>query len=401
MLKVAYVTTYAPTGNSLAHERHVQNRERLILRTLASTNDWEVRGYGVLQAGHSRDGYVDGHVGWEYFPFDDDDDTHFSPHVGNSSSLVAELQQWQPDTILIKGLGTPLGETLMTIDTWRRGIIIGGRFRSIESMYADFVLTEKLEQEQYFAKFLPTDRIIRLNKLVDSAFIEVGKRTDLIDRYRKATSDVIVVGGLEPWKNHRALLPLAQAGLRLLIVGDGSLRRDLEESFAPYANHVTFTGQVGKDQLIEYLGASRLLCHPSMSEGFPRAIAEAMAVGLPVVAVDGVIGAPLRNGYNGLLTDEGSLLESVRAILQAEPDYIQFAQRAMATAGEQFSEASTIRAVAKITEVCSAPPVRHIRTPRQKIGLLMAHGREVVVRTRARLALRQRLNTRLGMRDGR
>ncbi|MEO1065610.1 MAG: glycosyltransferase, partial [Actinomycetota bacterium] len=73
---------------------------------------------------------------------------------------------------------------------------------------------------------------------------------------------------------------------RLVIVGDGEqlpalaqLRDKLKLQGA-----VQFAGQVDRDRLAVYFQAADVYCLPSLYEGFPLAILEAMAAGLPVVA---------------------------------------------------------------------------------------------------------------------
>ena len=58
----------------------------------------------------------------------------------------------------------------------------------------------------------------------------------------------------------------------------------------------------GREQIYEALRAADLFVFPTLSEGFSKALLEAMAAGLPVVAT-AVGAAPdiLRDGHNGLM----------------------------------------------------------------------------------------------------
>src|SRR5579859_2618648 len=89
-----------------------------------------------------------------------------------------------------------------------------------------------------------------------------------------------------------------------VIAGDGPDRTILEELAADLnvAAAVRFTGHV--DDVPALLNASDILCHPSLHDGMPNAVVEAMSMGLPVVAsrvaaipelvVDGVSGLLVR-----------------------------------------------------------------------------------------------------------
>jgi 1,2-diacylglycerol 3-alpha-glucosyltransferase len=103
----------------------------------------------------------------------------------------------------------------------------------------------------------------------------------------------ISVGRLAPEKNQtfllhafrhvRAALPAA----RLVLVGDGDSRHALERLSRELdlANTVQFTGGVPHERVLGYLVGADLFLFPSTSETQGLAALEALAVGVPVVAV--------------------------------------------------------------------------------------------------------------------
>jgi 1,2-diacylglycerol 3-alpha-glucosyltransferase len=94
---------------------------------------------------------------------------------------------------------------------------------------------------------------------------------------------------------------------RLLIVGNGPFRPDLERQIAALgvADRVTFTGYLERDDVAAAYTASDLFFFASLSETQGLVVAEAMASGLPVVAVqDLAIGDAVADGVNGFLTPE-------------------------------------------------------------------------------------------------
>ncbi len=97
-----------------------------------------------------------------------------------------------------------------------------------------------------------------------------------------------IVATLRSWKGHLFLLDacaqLKRPGLHLLIVGEGPMRRPIEEKIAALGlgSHVTLTGQRNDPE--RWLQAMDVFCLPSYAnEGVPQAIVQAMLCGLPIV----------------------------------------------------------------------------------------------------------------------
>jgi glycosyltransferase involved in cell wall biosynthesis len=95
------------------------------------------------------------------------------------------------------------------------------------------------------------------------------------------------VGRLAPEKDVpllvRAVAPLLGAGVRLVLVGEGPSRAEVERAVPPeVARWVTLTG--ARPDVAAYLAAFDVLALSSRTEGLPLAVPEAMATGLPVVA---------------------------------------------------------------------------------------------------------------------
>jgi len=104
---------------------------------------------------------------------------------------------------------------------------------------------------------------------------------------------LVYVGRLSPEKGVSDLLQAfarvpAPAGqpVRLLIVGDGFLRADLQSEAAALgiADRVIWAGSKPPQEIPTYLCASDLLCLASHREGVPNVVLEANACGIPVVA---------------------------------------------------------------------------------------------------------------------
>jgi glycosyltransferase involved in cell wall biosynthesis len=112
------------------------------------------------------------------------------------------------------------------------------------------------------------------------------------DRKSRGGGGVVTVGRLTPRKRIdvllRALARLRTASrpLPLTIVGDGSERGRLESitSELELEKQVRFLGEVPPERIPEVIGDADVFAFPALGEGFGLAAAEALLLGVPVVA---------------------------------------------------------------------------------------------------------------------
>ena len=98
---------------------------------------------------------------------------------------------------------------------------------------------------------------------------------------------------------------------RLEVVGDGPLRRELEEAAARNGVHARFSGALPNEEVVTRYRGATVFCLPCVvaesgdRDGLPTSVLEAMALGLPVVttAVNGLAEAVL-DGQTGLVVPE-------------------------------------------------------------------------------------------------
>jgi glycosyltransferase involved in cell wall biosynthesis len=115
---------------------------------------------------------------------------------------------------------------------------------------------------------------------------------------------VISVGRCRPEKNLRQFVYAAKAyngdNALFVLVGEGQQLSELKQLAC---GKVMFTGGVNNSDVPDWLCAADILVNTSTSEGFPVALLEAMASGLPVV-VPNICGIPeiINNGVNGFLS---------------------------------------------------------------------------------------------------
>jgi glycosyltransferase involved in cell wall biosynthesis len=130
----------------------------------------------------------------------------------------------------------------------------------------------------------------------------------------------LVPARLEDQKGHVHLLEAATRlpEVRFALAGDGSRRAALEARARALgvADRVRFLGH--RDDMPALLAASDIVVLPSLSEGLPIALLEAMAAGTPVIAsAIGGVNELVRSGENGLLVpprDPAALASAIRTL---------------------------------------------------------------------------------------
>ncbi len=140
---------------------------------------------------------------------------------------------------------------------------------------------------------------------------------------------LLAVGRLEREKGHSLLLEaVAELGrdgveVDLEVVGGGSERERLiaRAEELGIGEQVTFAGTAGQDRIHEHYAAADLFCLPSLGEGVPVVLMEAMAMGVAVVATR-VGGVPelVEDGTSGRLVSPGSSKELAAAIADLAGD---------------------------------------------------------------------------------
>jgi len=138
------------------------------------------------------------------------------------------------------------------------------------------------------------------------------------------------------------ILVARQHDFELILVGDGELRTEIEDSIARYRlqSHVRITGWISGDAVREEVLSARALVLPSFAEGLPVVIMEAMALRRPIISTF-VAGIPelVLPGEHGWLVPAGDV--------QALTEAMQFCLSAPTEVLGQMGQAAHTRAATR------------------------------------------------------
>jgi len=177
-----------------------------------------------------------------------------------------------------------------------------------------------------------------------------------------ADATVLFVGRLRTRKAVAVLLQAfarvaeAEPAARLVVLGDGEQRRALESQHRGLGlgERVSLAGAVPRSEIADWLGRADVFCLPSTYEGFPLAILEAMAAGLPVVATR-VAGVPeaVEDGASGLLVepeDAAGLAAALLALIRDPARRRALGERGRAVLAERFAIGDVCRRYVELFE---------------------------------------------------
>jgi glycosyltransferase involved in cell wall biosynthesis len=304
---------------------------------LLLTRGWPLPGYAGLQWGHS--------------------------------SLHKLLRRWKrnrPDVLYIATEG-PLG--LSALRAARRlGIPVVSGFHTNFQQYSDLygfgLLTRLLTgylrwfHNRSRVTLVPSpsqrlelqrrgfERLELLARGVDGQLFHPARRSsELRAQWGMGEDEIAVVhvGRLAAEKNLQLLVrafralqrSLPQRRLRLVLVGDGPLRTQLQEQLPD----ALFCGVQRGDALAAHYASGDLFLFPSLSETFGNVVLEALASGLAVVAFDQAAAAQhIRHGHNGALAtpgDEQAFIEAARWLLEDGEIFRRVRLNARQHAGKQ------------------------------------------------------------------
>lgn len=201
--------------------------------------------------------------------------------------------------------------------------------------------TEVMKQQVMADSGVEADRITVIPNFVDT------------DRFRPDPTvtpipgRICFVGRLDTEKNLAALLEAMThlPGASLTLIGQGNHQAQLEAYARQHNLTVEFLGRVPNTELPALIQQAQVFILPSLYEGHPKSLIEAMACGAAVVGSDVQgINTVIDHERTGLLCtpDAAGIAAALRRLLDDEPLRACLGQAARAHAEQHFSLASIV-----------------------------------------------------------
>lgn len=298
-------------------------------------------------------------------------------------TLVKHFRRERPD-VALSFMWFPNAVTIITrfLSRIHCGVLVSER-TTILGSHEGF-LTEFFRRKSISRLYGAADRIVcnseAMQRQLEGIFLHLGGRVvaisnpvDISDVRRRACEGepredmpgdlpwVVGMGRLSPEKGFDILVRaagLARTPFRLLILGEGKEERALRDLVA----HLGLSGRVVfagfRKNPYAFLGKAAIFVLPSRYEGFPNALVEAMALGIPCVATRCPTGPEeiLTEEVNGLLVpieDAMALAEGIDRLLNDASLRRRLGSAAVERVKEFDADRITRRFEALIMEVAS------------------------------------------------
>lgn len=262
--------------------------------------------------------------------------------IGTTLKIAGYLRREKPDILQTSLFDANFHGRVASLGSGIRYIITEEhsdhyQYKSIKYLpyiVSDFVLSactkyivscsETLRRDIIKKEKLPKHKVVTIKNCIDPSMYDVKENKTAIKNRFSIRDEVVFMttASLSNRKGHIYLIDAfseikkKRKDFKCFFAGDGPLRDELYKKCheSDLSHNVIFLGNV--ENIADYLNASDIFILPSLFEGLPIALIEAMYMGLPCIVTD--VGANrelITHGQNGIVVEPGSKQELENAIL--------------------------------------------------------------------------------------
>ena len=304
-------------------------------KSIINLSNWlSHHGYDVFLAsveGQEKSFDIDCNV--HYLSFDWKQTNKIFTHLQIFRNTQKAINVVKPDVIISFWIH-PMLYSIFNPYSWRKKIVFSERndpkleygtlsriLRYFVLLRANHIVFQTEEAQRYFKETIKKKSVVIHNPI----YIKNGSYP-----INEMDNRVVTVGRLNAQKNISLLINAFRIiskrfpKLELEIYGEGPLRSELELLINQMGIQKTVHLMGAHKDVLDKIYGSRLFVLPSLYEGMPNALMEAMALGIPVISSDCPCGGPrelIVDSYNGFLfknDDEDDLVEKLNYMLSLD-----------------------------------------------------------------------------------
>lgn len=274
-----------------------------------------------------------------------------------SSHMVSYAEKYPPDLVFVKGVDGGIGnhfiKNLLLPKQIPYVMVTGGQYYHPQNTTAEFILYESEYQKKFlehpafffWRKAIDASKLIRMQKSVDlevfKPYKKINKEYDAISvgRIVKRNKRFDEIGELSKYAN-------------VAVLGDGPYKATLENKYPD----IKWLDRVPNSEVSKVINRAKTYIHPSAKDWvitrdfYPRAIAEALACGLPCIGFDDAIQADIIPETCGILINRSDTVNAVKQLFDDTERLHSMAQASRSYAEAHLGKFSTQPVLQKVFE---------------------------------------------------
>ncbi len=213
-------------------------------------------------------------------------------------------------------------------------------------------VSESLKKRLITFKIKP-EKLIVIPNGVDLTVFSRNKTSKYLDQYlkdKKNFKKIVFVGRLDTQKGVEYLIKAIPYVIKevkkvhFFILGNGNLEAQLKKlaKSLKISSHLTFLNMIPLEKMPDFYSSADIFCLPSIHEGFPLSIAEALSIGLIIVAssTEGIPEAIIE-GKNGFLVKPKNVdllsKKLIKALMLSNEEIIEIENNNVKLANDKYS----------------------------------------------------------------